>query len=94
MVPVTHSEPRDPATAMELPSAVKAHLGMDARRSWIMLDEVNEFLWPGPDLRPVARDRPGEFAYGTLPPRFFARMRARILELAQERRLRRTSRPE
>jgi hypothetical protein len=51
VVPVTHSTPDDPNAAFELPRAVKRHLGLDAARSWVVLDEVNEFTWPGFDLR-------------------------------------------
>ena len=47
VAPVTHSPPDDPAAAVELPQAVKRHLGLDTNRSWIVLDEVNEFTWPG-----------------------------------------------
>ena len=92
VVPVTHTSPGDLKTAMEIPHALKKHLGLDAKRSWIVLGEVNEFLWPGPDLRPIARSRPDECVYGSLPPKFFLRMRTHLLELARERRLRRVLR--
>jgi hypothetical protein len=77
VVPVTHSPPNDPSAAFELPAAVKRHLGLDAGRSWVILDEVNEFTWPGFDLRPIppSRDR---FAYGLLPPRLFDDLMARL----------------
>jgi hypothetical protein len=71
VAPVTHSSPDNPAKAFELPTAVKRHLGLDAERSWVILDEVNEFTWPGFDLRPVPH-APNSFAYGFLPPRLFA----------------------
>lgn len=63
VVPVTHSLPDDPARASELPRAVKRHLGLDSERSWIVIDEVNEFTWPGYDLRPIGRSH-DQFAYG------------------------------
>lgn len=94
VVPVTHAPPADPKAAVEIPPALKEHLGLDAQRSWIVLGETNEFLWPGPDLRPIARNRPDECAYGSLPPKFFLRLRERLLELARERRLRRVTRGE
>ena len=50
---VTHSPPSDPSVAMEIPPRIKAQLGLDGERSWIILDEVNDFLWPGHDLRGV-----------------------------------------
>jgi hypothetical protein len=73
VAPVTHTPPDNPAASFELPPAVKRHLGLDTGRSWVILDEVNEFAWPGFDLRPVPR-RPDTFAYGFLPPRLFDRL--------------------
>jgi hypothetical protein len=67
---VTHSPPRSADAALEIPMAVKRHLGLDDARSWVMLDEVNEFAWPGFDLRPIPPS-PDRFAYGFLPPRLF-----------------------
>jgi hypothetical protein len=77
VVPVTHSPPNEPLAGLELPAAVKRHLGLDAERSWIILDEVNEFTWPGFDLRPIppSRDR---FDYGFLPPRLFDDLMAKL----------------
>jgi hypothetical protein len=69
VLPITHSPPDDPAAAVEIPAAVKRHLGLDDGRSWIVVAEGNEFDWPGYDLRKIGRtDR---YHYGFLPPRFF-----------------------
>lgn len=70
VVPVTHTPPTEPADAIEIPPALKAHLGLDDLPSWIVVTETNDFLWPGPDLRPVSRNQPNRFDYGMLPPRF------------------------
>jgi len=80
VVPITHSPPTNPADAIEIPTVLKAHLGLDDARSWIMVTETNDFLWPGPDLQPIPGTQPSRFAYGMLPPRFFAHLRHRILE--------------
>ena len=77
VVPVTHSPPDDPSIALELPPAVKRHLGLDSGRSWVILDEVNEYAWPGFDMRPISRDR-HRFAHGLLPPRLFDQIIARL----------------
>jgi len=80
VAPITHTEPRDLSVAMEIPPRIKAHLGLDAARSWIMLDEFNQFTWPGFDLRPI----PGHatrFHFGLLPPNFFLRVARRVIEL-------------
>jgi mRNA-degrading endonuclease toxin of MazEF toxin-antitoxin module len=80
VAPITHSPPRIASAAVEIPSAVKRHLGLDGARSWVILDEVNEFAWPGFDLSPIppSRDR---FAYGFLPPRLFDRLMGKLLEV-------------
>jgi hypothetical protein len=51
VLPITHTAPRHPATAVEIPMPVKRHLGLDDDPSWIIVTEGNEFLWPGYDLR-------------------------------------------
>ncbi len=66
---ITHSPPTDPASAVEIPLPVKRHLGLDEDRSWVIVDEGNEFLWPGCDLR--KNPRTDRYDYGFLPPRFF-----------------------
>ena len=72
VLPITHNPPADPASAVEIPAAVKRHLGLDDERSWIVVAEGNEFDWPGYDLRKLGRrDR---YDYRFLPPRFFNRV--------------------
>lgn len=51
--PVTHAAPEVPEKAMEVPAWTKKRLALDEERSWIITTEVNRFIWPGPDLRPV-----------------------------------------
>ncbi|WP_428666541.1 hypothetical protein [Reyranella sp.] len=69
VLPITHSAPSDSRTAVELPMQVKRHLGLDDLRSWIVVTEGNEFIWPGYDLRRLPNiDR---YDYGFLPPRLF-----------------------
>jgi hypothetical protein len=48
VLPVTHSPPADPADALEIPQATKRRLGLDAERSWVVLTEANDLIWPGP----------------------------------------------
>jgi len=69
VLPITHSAPAHAASAVEIPLPVKLHLGLDDTRSWIVVAEGNEFLWPGYDLSKLPHgDR---YDYGFLPPRFF-----------------------
>jgi nucleoside-diphosphate-sugar epimerase len=69
VLPITHSAPADPTSAVEIPAAVKRHLGLDHERSWIVVAEGNEFDWPGYDIRRIGRN--DRYDYGFLPPRFF-----------------------
>lgn len=94
VVAITHTPPVDPADAVEIPAVLKVHLGLDGAPSWIVVTETNDFLWPGPDLRPVSRSKPAKFDYGMLPPRFFAHVRDRLLQVHLRRRLNRVSRTE
>jgi hypothetical protein len=94
VVPLTHRPPEDPGDAVLVPAALKAHLGLDDRLSWIVVTETNDFLWPGPDLRRLPGIRPSRFHYGMLPPRFFAHVRDRILQMHGQRKLARVARSE
>ena len=69
VLPITHTAPGDPAGAVEIPAAVKRHLGLDDDRSWIVVAEGNEFLWPGYDLRKIPNTE--RYDFGFMPPRFF-----------------------
>jgi hypothetical protein len=80
VLPITHSPPPDPADAIEIPTETKKRLGLDTDRSWIMITEANEFLWPGPDLRPLPGGDASTITCGPLPPRFFAEVRDKFLE--------------
>ncbi len=82
VLPITHALPRDAADAMEIPRVTKQRLGLDGERSWIVITEVNEFIWPGPDLRPVPGGD-GSIVYGVLPPRLFDVVRDRFLARAE-----------
>ena len=86
VVPVTHRDPADPARAIEIPATTKRRLGLDYARSWIVLDHANEFVWPGPDVRPVPGVNPPSVYYGPLPPKLFNAVRWRLLSLVRARR--------
>ena len=44
VLPVTHSPPRDPRLAVEIPLATKHRLGLDDAPSWILVSEANRFV--------------------------------------------------
>lgn len=69
IVPVTHSPPSRNDLAVEIPAEIKRYLKLDDERSWILINEYNQFLWPGYDLREASNSESP--VYGFLPQRFF-----------------------
>jgi hypothetical protein len=94
VLPITHTPPLAKAqeTTIEIPPAVKRRLGLDDEPSWIVITEANEFIWPGPDLRPVPGDQLGGNAYGFLPPGLFARVQAAFVKAVEDRKMKRVPR--
>lgn len=86
VLPITHTPPSELASAVEIPAATKVRLGLDGERSWIVLTEVNRFVWPGPDLRPVLGDDSASVAYGLLPYRFAEEVRLKFIEVVKTKR--------
>lgn len=81
VLPITHAAPKHANEAVEIPQAIKKHLGLDDDRSWIIIAEGNEFIWPGFDLRKVPNK--DEYDYGFLPPRLFEKIRDAFVEFAR-----------
>lgn len=94
VVPVTHTPPSVAEEALEIPPQIKRLLGLDDLPSWIVLTEVNDFLWPGPDLAQIPHSDPVRFAYGVLPPGFFQKLRDQLLALVKARRVAQVPRTE
>ena len=65
---------------------VREVLRLDSERSWVVLTEANDFIWPGPDLRPILGGDASTVAIGFLPPGFMKVLRERLLRLGRERR--------
>jgi hypothetical protein len=93
VAPVTHSAPSSPAEGVEIPQATKQRLRLDDARSWVIVSEVNDFIWPGPDLRPVPYNA-SRFDYGLLPPGLFRQIRDRMTAWGTSRQLRTVPRTE
>jgi hypothetical protein len=91
VAPVTHTAPENAAEAIEIPSNVKKQLGLDRQRSWIMVNELNRFIWPGPDIRQVLGGMP---FYDALPDWLFERVRHGVLGHNATGRLKVTKRTE
>lgn len=66
VLPMTHTAPATSPDAVAIPPDVKRRMRLDEEPSWIVTTEANAFVWPGPDIRPVAGSRPGVI-YGKIP---------------------------
>ncbi len=92
VVPVTTQPPAQTGDAFEIPTQVKAHLGLDAERCWIMVTELNCFRWPGPDIRPIERGEERTPFYGFIPQPLFDAVLGAVIERAAAKRVRITTR--
>ena len=80
--PITH-HPDPDDDIVEVPERTRNELGLDNEKQWLVANEINRFLWPGFDLRPI----PGtnECVYGMLPKHLFEQIRSRVQKLVQDR---------
>jgi hypothetical protein len=85
VLPMTH-RPTEAARSVVIPPRVNRHLGLDDDASWIVLDEINEFIWPGVDLRPISRSKAGVWTFGVLPAEIFDEVRGKLRTVLQQRR--------
>jgi hypothetical protein len=92
VLPITHTPPDHPTLAIEIPGAVKRRLQLDDARSWVVLSEWNEFVWPGPDLRRLPGANDASVAYGMLPPALFATIRDKFMAIVNSGAARRVPR--
>jgi hypothetical protein len=76
VAPLTHSPPRTAGEAVEVPAETKRRLGLDEARSWVVATEVNQFIWPGPDLRRV---RGRGWDYGFAPAALLRQLREQMI---------------
>ncbi len=82
VVPVTHSPPSHPESALEIPPQTKKRLGLDTQRSWMIAADLNRFVWPGVDLPAIKRGS-ADYAYGELPEALYRQLRDKVLTLAR-----------
>ena len=84
-VGMSHKSPAAFEKAIEVPRKLKRHLGLDERPSWIYTDQLNEFTWSGPELRPAEwlstlPSARGSCIIGALPSNWFALVKQDIIE--------------
>jgi hypothetical protein len=91
VLPITHTPPLKGEDGIEIPPATKRRLGLDSERSWIITTELNQFTWPGPDIRPTAS---GDYLYGYLPHSLMSIVLEQVRKNARDKRLRPVPRTE
>lgn len=90
VAPITHSPPRDGDVAIEIPHKVGRHLGLDDERGFIIADEANTVSWDDAGIVPV---HPGQqWAYGRIPKGLYDQLRAAMLVLVSQGRLKSANR--
>lgn len=91
VLPITHTPPLAEEDGIEIPQATKSRLGLDSERSWIVTTELNQFIWPGPDIRPTAS---GEYLYGYLPEKLMRLVLEQVKKHARDSSLKSVPRAE
>src|SRR5258708_33808573 len=91
VLPITHTPPLKDEHGIEIPQATKRRLGLDAERSWIITTELNQFTWPGPDIRPTAS---GDYLYGYLPEKLMRLALEQVKKHARDKQLKAVTRTE
>lgn len=84
LVPITHSPPQSGEVAIEMPDAVRAQLGLDGVRQWIVLSEINIAAWDDPGFVPVNK---AHWDYGLLPPSLASQINTWIVKKFAARKL-------
>ncbi|KZD07385.1 hypothetical protein [Oceanibaculum pacificum] len=84
ILPITHAPADDDTVGIEIPAKVKEALGLDEAPSWVIVSEYNVDEWPNGGLAPLP-GRPDVFSYGFIPPRLFAKVKEKFLELSGQR---------
>ena len=84
LLPITHVPPSGRTVGIEIPARVKQAIGLDDEPSWVIVSEHNIDEWPNGGLSPIP-GKSGVFSYGFIPPGLFAKIKARFLELAKQK---------
>ena len=74
--PITHTPPNADQGVL-VPPVTCARLGLDDQAPcWIITTEMNQFVWPGPDIRKAPS---GQQSYGLMPAALFNKVRTQLL---------------
>ena len=87
VAPITHTPQPANTGAVPLPPATQKRLGLDDDPCWIVTREINRFIWPGPDLRPIRKGDQVDWFYGLLPRALKSQIDAAFRHVIKQRRL-------
>ena len=87
VVPIIPRRPERAKDGEELAAATRKRLNLQDAPCWVLVSDVNRFIWPGPDLRPVERPAGAFYRHGALPADQFRRIRDAVLQRARTHRL-------
>jgi len=74
--PIIHAPPRV-GHGIRVPAETCKRLGLDEQAPcWVITTEMNQFVWPGPDIR---RAPSGQHSYGLMPAKLFEQVKAQLL---------------
>lgn len=74
--PITHTPP-EKGQGAQVPRQTCERLGLDDEKPcWIVTTEINQFIWPGPDIR---KSPSRERTYGKLPKILFEKAKQQLL---------------
>ena len=74
VVPITHSEPSDPAMAIEVPAEERQRIGLDDERSWIIVAEFDACVCRAPTRTRFRSAIRNHASMGDCPGRFSPRV--------------------
>lgn len=76
MCPITHTPPKSDH-GIQVPARTCQRLGLDEQAPcWVITTEMNQFVWPGPDLRKAPS---GQRSYGLMPAKLFEQVKEQLL---------------
>jgi hypothetical protein len=81
ILPITHRAPTGDIVGIEIPPRIRQSIGLDDAPCWVIVSEHNVDEWPNGGLATIP-GRPGAFSYGFIPPRLFAQIKTKFLELS------------
>ena len=90
--PITPTPQPPGSGAIPLPPETQRRLGLDEPPCWIGTREVNRFIWPGPDLRPIRKEDRIDWMYWLLPLGLRKEIQREFQLILDERRLKTVNR--